>query len=456
MPSRIRRSRPRLSGDARRRLLSGLRRRASRLAGLLLAPLVGLPIGASAEPHIWIDAQGVTHIADDPSAVPEDVRPGEGRQALRGLWDEVVAPPGPVPARPAGASSSEGDRTRRVIRGAVEDLGRGESSRAAAALESVLRLEPGHPEAHWYLALLDRQRARYESSEAHLRAFLAAAGDDLEPWRASARRRLAALADERRLADPEVAPGAAAWVGLAHPHFRVYYRSELAEAAPGYADTVLRYLDEARESAALRLGAVPEEPMGVLFYGRAAYAHAHRHRFSFQTVGFFDGRIHVVSAAHPAGELRALLFHEYAHAVYHEQTGTDRPYWLNEGLAELSERVSSGRAGLTHSERAALRRRIDAGRWIPLRSLAPSFSGLGDDDARAAYIESMAAAAWIEWRTDAAQRARLLALLGKGVGADAALREVIELDTDGVDAALREFVRSEFPPPRNNAVPASR
>jgi hypothetical protein len=414
------------------------------VAGLLLAPLVGLPIGASAGPHIWIDAQGVTHIADDPSAAPEDVRPGEGRQGLRGLWDEVVAPPGPVPARPADASSSEEDRTRRVIRGAVEDLGRGESSRAAAALESVLRLEPGHPEAHWYLALLDRQRARYESSEAHLRAFLAAAGDDLEPWRASAHRRLAALADERRLADPEVAPGAAAWVGLAHPHFRVYYRSELAEAGPGYADTVLRYLDEARESAALRLGAVPQEPMGVLFYGRAAYARAHRHRFSFQTVGFFDGRIHVVSAAHPAGELRALLFHEYAHAVYHE------------GLAGLSERVSSGRAGLTHSGRAALRRRIDAGRWIPLRSLAPSFSGLGDDDARAAYTESTAAAAWIERRTDPAQRARLLALLGKGVGADEALREVVELDTDGVDAALREFVRSEFAPPPNNAAPASR
>ena len=450
MPLRIRRTPPppRSRWIECRHRLSARRRRAAWIAGLVLA---APPLGRSAETHVWIDADGVTHIADHASAVPEDARPGEGRQALRGLWDGVVEPPGPVPARPPYATSSHEDRARRVIRGAVEDLERGERARAAAALESVLRLAPGHAEAHWYLALLDRQRGRYESSQVHLRAFMAAAGDDLEPWRASARRRLAALADERRLAEHAAGPGAAAWVGLSHPHFRVYYRSELGEASPDYADTVLRYLDEARESAAARLGAVPDEPMGVLFYGRAAYLQAHRHRFSFQTVGFFDGRIHVVSAAHPAGELRALLFHEYAHAVYHEQTGTDRPYWLNEGLAELSERASSARHGLTRSERAALRRRIDAGSWIPLSSLAPSFSGLGDADARAAYIESTAAAAWIERRTDRPQRARLLALLGKGVGADEALREVIGVDTAGVDAALREFIRAEFPPSRNAA-----
>jgi tetratricopeptide (TPR) repeat protein len=410
-------------------------------------------LGRSAEPQVWIDAEGVTHIGDDASAVPEDARLGEGRQALRGLWDGVVELPGLSPTRPPDATSSDEDRTRRIVRGAVEDLERGESARAAAALESVLRLAPGHAQAHWYLALLDRQRGRYESSQAHLRAFMASAGDDLEPWRASARRRLAALADERRLAEHATASGAAAWVGVSHPHFRIYYRSELAEASPDYAATVLRYLDEARASAAARLGAVPDEPMGVLFYGRAAYLRAHRHRFSFQTVGFFDGRIHVVSAAHPAGELRALLFHEYSHAVYHEQTGTDRPYWLNEGLAELSERASSARHGLTRSERVVLRRRIDAGSWIPLASLAPSFSGLSDADARAAYIESTAAAAWIERRTDRSQRARLLALIGKGVGADEALREVMGVDTAGVDAGLREFIRAQFPP-SGNAAPA--
>ena len=48
----------------------------------------------------------------------------------------------------------------------------------------------------------------------------------------------------------------------------------------------------------------------------------------------------MTSPAHPSGALRSLLYHEYTHAVFREQTGGDRPYWLNEGLAERIERGS--------------------------------------------------------------------------------------------------------------------
>ena len=208
---------------------------------------------------------------------------------------------------------------------------------------------------------------------------------------------------------------------------------------------MLRYLEEARSTVSARLGAVPDESMGVVFYGKAAYLEAHRHRFSFQTVGFFDGRIHVVSAAHPAGELRALLFHEYSHAVFREQTGGDRPYWLNEGFAEISERESLRRTGLTRTERRALRDAIDTEKWTPLRRLAPSFSGLDDAGARAAYLESAAAALWISERTDRAQRAKLLGMLGTGIAADQAFLAVLGVDTDGVDRAVREEILAEFP-----------
>jgi hypothetical protein len=93
----------------------------------------------------------------------------------------------------------------------------------------------------------------------------------------------------------------------------------------------------------------------------------------------------------------------------------------------------------------SLRSRIDEGRWIPLRRLAPSFSGLDDADARAAYLQAMAAAYWIEARTDRRQRALLLARLGEGVRDDVALREAVGFDTDAIDAALREQVLREFP-----------
>ena len=48
---------------------------------------------------------------------------------------------------------------RVVIRGAVQDLERGETARASAALEGVLRSDPNQAEAHWYLALLARRHA---------------------------------------------------------------------------------------------------------------------------------------------------------------------------------------------------------------------------------------------------------------------------------------------------------
>jgi hypothetical protein len=301
------------------------------------------------------------------------------------------------------------------------------------------------PEAHWYLALLDRQRGRYESSERHLLSFLDAAGDDLERFRESAEARLRALSDERRLADRSRLRGEFQLVARQSPNFQIHVDFDLDQIDAGYASTALNFLEQARAEVSRQLGVEPQEPIGVVFYGRARYDEQHRDRFSFATVGFFDGRIHVASPAHPSGELQALLFHEYTHALFREQTGGDRPYWLNEGLAERIERRSRRGAASTHSERSALRARIDAGSWISLRSLDSSFSGLSDQDARIAYLEAVMAAEWIEERTSVAQRARLLARLGAGFSIDQALHEAVGVDTDGLEAALSADIRSEFP-----------
>lgn len=392
---------------------------------------------------MWVDEEGRTHVTDDVESIPPSAAPrAAGEAGLGALWSGRVTGPEPRPRRPA---ASPEDRSARLVRGALDDLRRGESARAAAALESVLRLDPGHPEAHWYLALLDRERGRFESAERHLEAFLARAGDRYEPWRASAARRLAALADERRLAAEQAAAGPLRLVAAVSPHFRIQYDRRLGEASPDYAQTVVRYLEEAHAHGLQRFGVSPAEPVGVVFYGKAAYLAAHRHRFGFPTVGFFDGRIHVASAAHPAGELRALLFHEYAHALFAECTGGHRPFWLNEGLAELAERASRGEEPLSRSERAALRRRIGAGEWIPLPRLAGGFAGLDEASARLAYLESTAAAAWVARRSGPEGIAALLDRLGRGEDVDAALRARLGVDSAGVDAALRGELAEEFP-----------
>lgn len=413
---------------------------------LLLIALLLHPLRAEADLHVWVDADGTTHVTDDPEKIPPE-RPDaavERIEELRAIWDDGVR--GPPLVTPRGSSSSEEDRVLRQLRGAVNDLGRGETARATATLRDVLERLPNQPEAHWYLALLEGQRGHLDAAEQHLINFLSVAGEEHEALRASARKRLARLEDERRLLEAPEA-GKLRLIDQENEFFRVRYDEALLRASsPDFMRTVLRYLEDARVAVGHRLGVFPEEPTGVVLYGRAAYLRAHSYRFSFQTVGFFDGRIHVVSAAHPAGELRNLLFHEYTHSLFRERTAGDRPFWLNEGLAELSERTSKRVAPLSRGERSRLRRAIDAGEWISLRRIAPSFAGLSDEQARLAYLVSTAAAVWVEAHSDRLGRARLLARLGEGWEDDEALLEAVGMDTDGIDASLRAKILSEFPP----------
>jgi tetratricopeptide (TPR) repeat protein len=416
-----------------------------RIAPSLLIMLPILMIGAqsSAEIRYWVDEAGVTHFTDDPDAAPDSAARADEvpLETLRSVWqDGFVGPP-----VDAGEASFGDDRIARLLRGARADLERGELARADSTLRGVLRLDPRNASAHWSLAALAAARGRFATAERHLRLFLDNAGPELAPWRARAAARLAAIVDERRLADPEHLDGPLELQTVRDTHFRVQIDARLGEVAPDYADRVVGYLREARAEVSEALGVEPLEPLGVVLYGRAAYVRAHAHRFSFQTIGFFDGRIHVASTAHPTESLRGLLFHEYAHAIFRGVTGGDRPYWLNEGLAERIERRSRSLAASTRSERAALRANIELDAWIPLASIAESFSGLDDGEARNAYLQSVVTAGFIHDRTRVEERRRLLRLIGEGFSIDQALHAVMGLDTEGLDAAVRAEILREFP-----------
>lgn len=426
-----------LLADARVRGLAFARALAFALA------LLGPTGSATGQIHFWVDEQGVTHFSDDPEAPPPEAAPTADPERLRSAWGDRVV--GPTVAADSGDSSGEASRIRRLLRGALADLERGENARAEATLHGLLRLAPRQPEAHWYLASLARGRGRFATAERHLRLFLDAAGPDLDEWRAEAARRLAALEREQALADPEALDGPLELETVRSAHFRLQLDERLGEQSSDYAARVMQYLDDARAEVSSAIGVEPLEPLGVVLYAKAAYVRAHAHRFSFRTVGFFDGRIHVASPAEPDESLRGLLFHEYAHAIFREQTGGDRPYWLNEGLAEMIERRARGRGVSTRSERAALRTNIETGSWLPLDSIAESFSGLTDELARNAYLQSVFTVGYLRSRTDVDQRRRLLQQLGRGFSIDQALHEILGLDTAGLDQAVRREIRAEFP-----------
>ena len=411
--------------------------------GALSLPLCSL--AGWADHFVWVDESGLTHFTDDPEAAASFEGTSSGIQVdhLRNLWGGVRT--GPTLQTPPGASGRREDRIVRMMLGAIEDMDRGETARAEAALRSALRLDPRRPEPHWYLARLARSRGRYAQAQHELKQFLRSAGPPLARWRGEAEILLQDLAADAHLADESVVREPTRWTTATHEDFQLRIDRELIEAQSDWAQRAMRFLEEAREELSQLLGVQPSEPLSVIFYGRAAYQKAHADRFSFRTAGFFDGRIHVVASAHATERLRALLFHEYSHALFREQTGGDRPYWLNEGLAEQFERRARSKPISTRSERAQLRAAIQSGEWIPLSQIAQSFSGLQDEDARLAYLESIVVVEWMTAHTDRAARTRLLKGLGQGRSADLVLYETLGLDTQGLDQAVRSDILSEFP-----------
>jgi hypothetical protein len=418
--------------------------RMSRVVVSVCLSLTLLASVSGSEIHYWVDEAGITHFSDDPEAAPKRATSleSDGIETLQSVWEDGLIGPKPV----SGGDSSFGDdRTDRLLRGALADLERGEAGRAESTLRGILRLDPRRAEAHWYLARLARGRGRFKTAERHLRIFIDVAGPEYKAWRTKAAARLAAIQDERRLADPEALDGPLELQTVRDEFFRVQADARLGEVSGDYATRVLGFLRKARSDVSRSLGVEPLEPLGVVLYGRAAYVRAHAHRFSFQTIGFFDGQIHVASPAHPTETLRGILFHEYTHAVFREVTGGDRPYWLNEGFAELIERQSRGLSFSTRSERAALRANIEIGSWIPLRDIAQSFSGLTDESARYAYLQSVVTIGFLHTHTDVNGRRMLLERIGQGLSVDQALHEVMGVDTDGLDARVQEDLRAEFP-----------
>ena len=237
-------------------------------------------------------------------------------------------------------------------------------------------------------------------------------------------------------------------VALAHPDFQIQAdQALLVTGRADFARTVARYLDDVRTFVGEKLASVPAEPMGVVLYGRASYLKTHGHRFTFQTVGFFDGRIHVVSAAHPAGELRSLLVHEYTHALFREQTGGDRPYWLNEGLAEWIERASQSRPALSREERSALRAAIEDGRWLP--APAPRTELLGPRRRRgAARLHRLDGGDRLGAAPLRRNRARApVGAARRGSPRRRGARAVLGRDTRAIDAAVRAEIRGQFAEP---------
>jgi hypothetical protein len=404
------------------------RRLAASVAAVVLAALL-LP-GTVA---VWVDPEGRTWLTDGtrpaaPAAV--EVTPEELTLRFRG---NLVGQPVPR------ASAGPDDRYLREVRTAQEDVERGEGRLGLQRLRRLLAERPERPEAAWLLAQTERQRGRLEAARAALVSIetYASAGP---AWHDAARDLAAEL-------DGELAVARAGLEGfreelVVSANFRILYDHRFAARA--YGERVAELLEAARGDAIALLGRGLERRLDVHLYTRGTYLESYQHRFGFATVGFYDGAIHVVAARQPRRELRALLAHEYAHAVFRDTFGSDRPFFLNEGIAEGLEERLRGRPQLSRGEWRRLLEAIRAEEWIPLASVVKGFSGLEGERALAAYLESRAAVELLEERRPGAVAA-WLARCASGASWESALAEVTGFDVAGLDAALRADVTARFP-----------
>lgn len=137
------------------------------------------------------------------------------------------------------------------------------------------------------------------------------------------------------------------------------------------ADLTLASLEEAYRKVPALYAFNPADRVPVVIYPNEAFDRLEG-KVSW-AAGMFDGKVRAGSsgaAGHPS-IFRAILSHEYGHAILHRAVrGAQVPGWFNEGLAQVAEGVVEPQVELT----------CGFGHEMPLADLRGPFGGLTGND----------------------------------------------------------------------------
>jgi hypothetical protein len=398
------------------------------VGGLLVAGVIGWLPG---KVGVWVDGKGQAVLSNSESPPTPDARevdPADLATRWRGQWQDVPL------------ETPSADPTDMTLAAAIDDLKRGDRRRGLRSLRDLQRAHPERADVAWMLAQVELARGRPEAALEALDAALSLAVEMPDGWRDRAQELRTSIQDEIAHASA-LSKGEPLRVQES-AHFRLRYDHPFAGRGDG--DRVLQALEAIRERLAQHLDRTLAKPLEVRLYTRATYLRDYGHRFGFATVGFFDGAIHVVASRRPEPRLTALLTHEYTHALFLAALAGHEPFFMNEGLAQLEEERARGQTEIGASEWRTLLDAMRSDTWLPLRSLVRGFAGLEADEARLAYLESRAAADFVERRA-AGSIGRWLTRCSKGEKWEAALRAEIGMSVEELDAALRADVQARFP-----------
>jgi tetratricopeptide (TPR) repeat protein len=218
-------------------------------------------------------------------------------------------------------------------------------------------------------------------------------------------------------------------------HFTLRY--EGSQAADALRTQVLDALEGGYRDLANDLGVTPRNIFVSLYADEEFFDVTHAAAW---TAALNDGKIRIpisgVKAVTP--EMAQVLRHELTHSFVAQITHGRAPGWLNEGIAELEQGMTTGAIG---PRLAAL---YASGRQVPLNQLEGEFQGYSSAEASVAYAESLAAAEYIRTTYGMSDLARILQRLGEGQSVESALRSTIHGGYAELEAEITSYLKKNY------------
>jgi tetratricopeptide (TPR) repeat protein len=218
-------------------------------------------------------------------------------------------------------------------------------------------------------------------------------------------------------------------------HFTLRY--EGSQTADALRTQVLDALESDYRALANDLGATPKNIYVSLYTDEAFFDVTHAAAW---TSALNDGKIRIpisgVKSVTP--EMASVLRHELTHSFVAQITHSRAPGWLNEGIAELEQGLSTGAFG---PRLAAL---YASGRQVPLNQLEGEFQGYSSAEASVAYAESLAAVEYIRATYGMSDLARLLQRLGEGQSVESALRSTVHAGYAELETEITSYLKKNY------------
>ncbi len=218
-------------------------------------------------------------------------------------------------------------------------------------------------------------------------------------------------------------------------HFTLRY--EGSQTADALRTQVLDTLESGYRALANDLGATPRNIYVSLYTDQAFFDVTHAAAW---TSALNDGKIRIpisgVKAVTP--EMASVLRHELTHSFVAQITHGRAPGWLNEGIAELEQGLSTGAFG---PRLAAL---YASGRQVPLNQLEGEFQSYSSAEASVAYAESLAAVEYIRATYGMSDLARLLQRLGEGQSVESALRSTVHAGYAELETEITNYLKKNY------------